>query len=202
MSLFDDPKKLEDMVFGWSLGPYYSDPSSPSTSTLSLFVDEEGVINLSPSSPILLHSLTDPIDGAGPTPPIFSPSNLFVKGLEAVLKPFPMFGTLLLPARDPSTAGPSTGLLGVDLASGEEFVFPSTTPPGFVPCAGVRLGYADGTSVVVPNLGPKTVIDGDGGSSTVSQAPAGMVWMMRVPEGWESITPDITGRGIGEWAGF
>lgn len=201
MSFFTDPEKLEGMVFGWSLGPYYPDPQSPTTSELSLFVDEGGGINISPESQITLHNLTDPIDGVGPTPPIFSPSNLFVKGLEAVLKPFPMFGTLLLPAKDPSTVGPSTGLPGLDLTLGTEFVFPSTTPPGFVPCAGVRVGYPDGTSVVVPDLSPKTVNSGDG-VSVVSQSPAGMVWMMRVPEGWSSITPDITGQGIGQWAGF
>lgn len=201
-TIFTDSIKLENRNFGWGLSAYPGDDAEPGTDapSMALFVDEEGVANV--SGPLLLHltaGTADPIDSV--EIPTFSPENLFIEGVRRAIPPFPMYGVLAFPARNVEMAG-VTGAAIFLPGLGEENRFPDDTPAGFVPCLGQLLTYSGGKSVRVPNLGPRTVLDGDGGQSVTSSAPLGMVWMMKVEEGWETMVPDYTGQGLVQWAGM
>lgn len=204
MGLFDDPDKLLNRNFGWGLASYTEtllDGEEPSDSQkLALFVDEDGVLNT--EGQILLWKDKDPIDAL--TPPTFSKKNQFVEGLKKVINPFPTYGVLLFPTILPSSREVISqgGFFGPVYGAGTTTRFPRDTPEGFVPCAGQTLRYPGGGIIAVPNLGSRTVTTGAGdGASTsiVTYAPPGTAYMMKVPDGYVEMVPDLNGRELGDF---
>ena len=207
MGLFDDPSKLLNRNFGWGLASYTEpllDGEEPSdTQKLALFVDEEGVLNA--EGRLVLWKEKDPIDAL--TPPIFSKANQFVEGLKKVINPFPTYGVLVFPTTLPGSREVSSigGFFGPIYSAGDKAKFPRDTPEGFVPCAGQVLRYPASSGVgdvVVPNMASATITSGagDGAStSTVFYAPPGGAWMMKVPDGYTSMEPDLTGRDLADF---
>lgn len=202
MGLFDDPSKLYNTSFGWALTSYseeVDDGPPPDSSRLVVFIDEEGVLNT--DGKIMLFPEVDPIDAPGP--PEFTKSNQFVEGLKKVINPFPVNGIILYPTIDPGSVEVLSegGFFGTITAGGSEVRFPNDTPEGFVPCAGQVLEYPGGVEYVVPNLASRTVTGGAGdgaGTSVVSYAPPGSAYMIKVPDGWSKMTPDLTGKNLGD----
>ena len=199
MGLFDDPGKLLNRNFGWGLASYTDillDGEEPSDSQkLALFVDEEGVLNT--EGQILLWKEKDPIDA--PTPPTFSKNNQYIEGLKKVINPFPTYGVLLFPTTIPSSREVISegGFFGPTYSAGTSTRFPRDTPEGFVPCAGQTLRYPGGGTIVVPNLISSTRDVGDGSppSTTYFSAP-GTAYMMKVPDGYVEMIPDLNGREL------
>lgn len=185
MTVFEDPTKLYNRTFGWGLGPYYEDTEDqerPDATSLSVFIDEEGNTNI--SEQLVLYKETDPI--TSPTEPTFSDENQFIVGLRKAINPFPLYGIVVYP---------------ITLPSGEDAKFPKNTPEGFVPCAGQTLRYKDGVTITIPDLTSRQVYSGAGDGATVSTvyyAPPGMAYMMRVPEGWKEMSPELNGD-LGTW---
>lgn len=202
-TIFTDSIKLENRNFGWGLSAYPGDDAEPGTDapSMALFVDEEGVANI--SGPLLLHLTAGPADPIDSVEiPTFSPGNLFIEGVRKAIPPFPLYGVMAFPTRSVQRDEATNAITSIAIGGlGEENRFPDDTPAGFVPCVGQFLTYPDGRKVQVPNLGPRTVLDGDGGQSVTSSAPLGMVWMMKVEEGWETMVPDVSGQGMVQWAG-
>lgn len=205
MGLFDDPDKLLNRNFGWGLAAY-----NPTTnldeegegredaSQMALFVDEEGVINT--EGRVMLWKEKDPIDAI--SIPTFSKKNQFVEGLKKVINPFPMYGIALIPIVKPDSREvlSTGGFFGNLYTSGVNTRFPRDTPDGFVPCAGQLLRYPGGEEVVIPNLVSFTIAASDGGlDSTSYYAPSGMAYMIRVPEGWKEMIPDLSGRDLADF---
>ncbi len=201
MGLFDDPGKLLNRNFGWGLASYTEtllDGEEPSDSQkLALFVDEDGVLNT--EGQILLWKDKDPIDAL--TPPTFSKKNQFVEGLKKVINPFPTYGVLLFPTILPSSREVISqgGFFGPVYGAGTATRFPKDTPEGFVPCAGQILRYPGGGTIAVPNLVSRTIDIGDGGSTTTYYAPPGMAYMIKVPDGYTEMEPDLRGRELGDF---
>jgi hypothetical protein len=202
MGLFDDPDKLLNRNFGWGLASYTDtllDGEEPSDSQkLALFVDEEGVLNT--EGQILLWKDKDPIDAL--TPPTFSKKNQFVEGLKKVINPFPTYGVLLFPTILPSSREVISqgGFFGPVYSAGTATRFPRDTPEGFVPCAGQTLRYPGGVTIVVPNLASRTSMIGRPPVLTTENfAPPGMAYMMRVPDGYTEMVPDLNGRELGDF---
>ena len=202
MRIFDEPSKLLNRNFGWGLAPFLpsdlgEDAESEDSSRLVLFIDEEGTVNV--SEQLLLYKEADPIDSS--TIPTFSKENLFIEGLKKVINPFPTYGVILFPTTMPSSHEVISegGVFGPIYSAGGSARFPRDTPEGFVPCAGQTLRYPGGGIVVVPNFGPRTITTGAGdGESTsiVSYAPPGGVYMMKVPDGYVEMVPDLNGRDL------
>ena len=208
MGIFDDPSKLLNRNFGWGLGSYTEsllDGEEPADAQkLALFVDEEGVLNA--EGRVMLWKDKDPIDA--PTIPTFSKKNLFVEGLKKVINPFPTYGVLVFPTTLPGSReviSEGGGLIGPILGPGTRARFPRDTPEGFVPCAGQILKYPKSSGVrdvVVPNMASATITSGagDGAStSTVFYAPPGGAWMMKVPDGYTEMVPDLRGRDLADF---
>jgi hypothetical protein len=205
MGLFDDPDKLLNRNFGWGLAAY--DPTTSldgegegreDSPQMALFVDEDGVLNT--EGRVMLWKETDPIDA--PSLPTFSKDNQFVEGLKKVINPFPTFGVLLFPTIIPDTREvlSSRGFFGPIYSGGKKTKFPNDTPDGFVPCAGQVLKYPKSSGVgdvVVPNLVSVTKAASDGGADvTTYYAPPGMAYMMKVPDGYEEMVPDLRGKSL------
>lgn len=201
MGLFDDPSKLLNRNFGWGLASYTDtllDGEEPSDSQkLALFVDEEGILNT--EGQIFLWKEKDPIDS--PTIPTFSKKNQYIEGLKKVINPFPTYGILLFPTILPSSRKVISegGFFGPTYSAGVNTRFPRDTPEGFVPCAGQTLRYPDNSIIAVPNLGSRTVTTGVGdgiSTSVVTYAPPGTAYMMKVPDGYVEMIPDLNGREL------
>lgn len=204
MGLFDDPGKLLNRNFGWGLASYsdfvLEGEDTPDVQKLALFVDDEGVLNA--EGQIMLWKDRDPLDA--PAIPTFSRDNLLVEGLKKVINPFPTYGVLVFPTILPGSREiiSTGGFFGPVYGGGTPVKFPRDTPEGFVPCAGQSLRYPGGRMVVVPNMSSAQVQSGagDGAStSTVYYAPPGGAWMMKVPDGWTEMVPDLRGRDLGDF---
>ena len=190
--IFSDPSILLNRNFGYALGSYPAGDGEDE-SKMSLLVGEDGTINL--DGPLLTYPPTDPIDST--TIPEFSPTNNFIEGIRRAIPPFPLWGVVAFPIYLPSTVEAIFGL-GVGVG-GSEARFPSSTPPGFVPCAGVTVTLANGGTAFVPNLGGVTTGTGDGSSTTTTTyAPPNTIYMMYVGD-WVSTSPNIEGRGLGDF---
>lgn len=209
MGLFDDTERLTDRTFGWGLAAYSQQPEGwedaesppPSPESLSVYVDEEGVVNV--SEQIQLYREKDPIDG--PVEHTYSKGNAFIEGLKKAVGPFPVYGVLVYPTTLPGSReviSEGGGLIGPILGPGESVRFPRDTPEGFVPCAGQILKYPKSSGIkdiAVPNMASASVTSGAGdGASTsvVYYAPPGGAWMMRVPDGYTEMVPDLRGREL------
>lgn len=203
MGLFDDPDKLLNRNFGWGLAAYnpttsLDEEGREDSSQMALFVDEDGVLNT--EGRVMLWKEKDPIDAI--SLPTFSKKNLFVEGLKKVINPFPTFGVLLFPTIIPDTKEvlSSGGFFGPLYGEGKSTKFPKDTPEGFVPCAGQLLSYPGGGTVAVPNLISKTSDVGDGGLPvTTYYAPPGMAYMMKVPDGWKTMEPELSGQDLADF---
>lgn len=201
MGLFDDPGKLLNRNFGWGLASYtesISEDGEPAdVQKLALFVDGEGVLNA--EGKIMLWNEKDPVDSA--FLPTFSKKNLFVEGLKKVINPFPTYGVLLFPTILPDSREliSEGGFFGPIVSGGASVKFPRDTPEGFVPCAGQVLRYPGKVTIVVPNLAPRVVDIGDGGTSVQTYAPPGTAYMMKVPDGWTEMVPDLRGKDLGDF---
>jgi hypothetical protein len=204
MGLFDDPGKLLNTNFGWGLAPYTEevddDVPPPDSERLVLFVDEEGVVNI--DGKVELWGDKDPINAI--STPSFSKDNLFVEGLKKVINPFPTYGLLAYPITQPGSVEvlSTNSFLGPITSGGSDVRFPGSTPEGFVPCAGQILKYPGGETVVVPDLSPRQVTGGSGdgaGVSTQYFAPPGFAYLMKVPDGWKEMIPDLTGKKLSEF---
>ena len=202
MGLFDDPNKLLNRNFGWGLASYsditLDGEEIEDVEKLALFVDEDGVLNA--AGRIMLWNEKDPVDSA--FLPTFTKDNLFIEGLKKVINPFPTFGVLVFPTTQPGSRDVVSegGWFGTIYSAGSSVRFPQDTPEGFVPCAGQLLRYPKGSGigdVVVPNMISTTRDVGDGGVSTTTYyAPPGGAWMMKVPEGYVEMVPDLRGREL------
>lgn len=202
MGLFDDPNKLLNRNFGWGLASYsditLDGEEIEDVEKLALFVDEDGVLNA--EGRIMLWNEKDPVDSA--FLPTFTKDNLFIEGLKKVINPFPTFGVLVFPTTQPGSRDVVSegGWFGTIYSAGSSVRFPQDTPEGFVPCAGQLLRYPKGSGigdVVVPNMISTTRDVGDGGVSTTTYyAPPGGAWMMKVPEGYVEMVPDLRGREL------
>lgn len=200
MSLFDDPNLLTNRSFSWALGPFTTPPTDltefpPDLDKLSVFVSDDGTINA--DEQLYLFKKTDPIDSA--VEQTYSASNLFIAGLKKAIGPFPTYGTILFPTILPS----SKELISVSEAfgaltqGGKNTKFPNDTPDGFVPCAGQVLRYPGGGIVAVPKLISAT----SGGETPVTTyyAPPGMAYMIKVPEGYTKMEPELSGRDLADF---
>ena len=204
MGLFDDPSKLLNRNFGWGLASYsdiiLDGEEIEDVEKLALFVDEDGVLNA--EGQIMLWKEKDPIDAI--TEPTFTKDNLFIEGLKKVINPFPTFGVLVFPTTQPGSRDVVSegGFFGTIYSAGSSVRFPQDTPEGFVPCAGQLLRYPKGSGigdVVVPNMVSATITSGAGDGATTSTtfyAPPGGAWMMKVPEGYVEMVPDLRGREL------
>lgn len=198
MGLFDDPGKLLNRNFGWGLASYsdftLEGEEPDDVEKLALFVDEEGILNA--EGQILLWKDKDPIDAL--TPPEFSKDNQFVEGLKKVINPFPIYGIMLFPTFVPSSREVISpgGFFGPIFSAGTSTRFPRDTPEGFVPCAGQILRYPGGGIIAVPDLTSYTRDVGDGGSSTTYFAPPGTAYMIKVPDGYTEMEPNLNGREL------
>lgn len=203
MSLFNNPDLLTNRSFSWALGPYTAQPEDltefpPDVSKLSIFVSDDGTINA--DEQLYLFKKTDPIDSA--IEQTYSDSNLFIAGLKKAIGPFPIYGIMLFPTTLPDSKEliDAGGAFGVITQGGQNTKFPTTTPDGFVPCAGQVLRYPGGGIVVVPDLTSTTSEPSDGGPSiTTYYAPPGMAYMMKVPEGYEKMEPELSGMDLADF---
>jgi hypothetical protein len=178
MGLFDNSDLLTNRSFSWGLGPYFPPPEAldefpPDIQRLSLFVGEDGVVNL--DNQLRLYKETDPIDAS--TEPTYSKNNKFILSLEKTLGVVPIYTTILYPAYDPEFG------VGLDRK-------PQGVPgPGWVPCAGQIHTYDKNKRVVVPN------IVNDGAIPANYYAPPGMAYIIKIPEGWEKVTKQFFPSG-------
>lgn len=203
MSLFDNPDLLNNRSFSWALGPYTPQPSDltefpPDLSKLSVFVSDDGTINA--DEQLYLFKKSDPIDSA--VEQTYSDDNLFIAGLKKAVGPFPTYGTILFPTILPDSKEIIivSEAFGALTQGGQSTKFPNDTPDGFVPCAGQVLRYAGGKVIVVPNLVSSTKDAGDGSAPvTTYYAPPGMAYMMKVPEGYTEMEPDLTGKDLADF---
>ena len=204
MGLFDDSAKLFNYSFPWAMGRYRPgidddpdrDAPPPDIDAISVYVDDEGVVNI--DNKLVSYSSKDPIDVISDH--TYSKDNGFIDGLRRTLDLFPLYGVVLYPTTIPGTRDvEGRYFLGTVYTPGESVRFPRDTPEGFVPCAGQVLKYPNGSGiedVLVPNLVSVTRDVGDGGSSTTYFAPPGMAYMMRVPEGYVEMVPELGGREL------
>lgn len=212
MGLFDDTERLNNRTFGWGLAPYtersegWEDAESPpeDSSALSVYIDEEGSVNI--NGPIQLYDEKDPIDG--PVEHTYSKENNFIGGLRKAIGPFPTYGVLVYPTVLPGSReviSEGGGLIGPVIGPGTRARFPRDTPEGFVPCAGQILKYPRSSGigdVVVPNMASASITSGAGDgatTSTVYYAPPGGAWMMKVPDGYTEMVPDLRGRELADF---
>ena len=204
MGIFDDSRRLFNRTFPWGMGRYrpevYSDIESdtqpPDIDAISVYIDEEGKINL--DNKMVSYETEDPIDV--PVDHAYSEGNGFIDGLRKTLDLFPLYGVLLFPTIVPdSRKVVGKYFYGVLYTGGRNTRFPRDTPEGFVPCAGQLLTYPDGSKIAVPNLGSRTVTTGAGdgaSSSVVTYAPPGTAYMMKVPPGYVEMVPDLNNRDL------
>lgn len=201
MGLFDDPGKLLNRNFGWGLASFsdllLEGEEGADIEKLALFVDEDGVLNA--EGQLMLWKEKDPVDSI--SIPAFSKGNLFVEGLKKVINPFPTYGVLLFPTTLPDSREliSEGGFFGPIYSGGKNVKFPRDTPEGFVPCAGQLLRYPGGGTMAVPDLTSSTRDVGDGGSVTTYYAPPGTAYMIKVPDGWTEMVPDLRGRDLGDF---
>lgn len=204
MGLFDDRSRLFNQSFPWGLGRFRAgidddldrETPPPDLDSISVYVDDDGAINL--DNKLVSYETKDPIDV--PVDHTYSKGNGFIDGLKRTLDLFPLYGVVLYPTTVPgSREVEGRYFLGALYSPGESVRYPRDTPEGFVPCAGQVLRYPRGSGigdVVVPNLVSVTRDVGDGSSSTTYFAPPGMAYMMRVPEGWVEMEPELEGREL------
>lgn len=205
MGLFDDPNLLTNRSFSWGLGPYVVPPElleefPDDISKLSLFVTDDGTVNV--DEQLYLYKESDPIDSA--VEQTYSKNNLFIAGLKKAIGPFPTYGILVFPTILPGSREvvSESGFFGPIYGAGERVKFPRDTPEGFVPCAGQLLRYPGGETIVVPKMGSASVTSGAGDGATTSvvyYAPPGGAYMMKVPEGYVEMIPDLTGKDLGDF---
>jgi hypothetical protein len=215
MGLFDDSARLFNQSFAWALGRYRpgidSDPDldspPPDLDSLSVYIDDEGTVNV--SGPISSFSPTDPIDV--PVDHTYSPENNFIAQLNRTLTTVPVGGIILYPTYNArsATSSPRRYWFANILPRYQGRVrYPQDTPPGFVPCVGQVLRYADGSSFQVAELAPPVTTwgvweggrlgggwGGGGFAPSWSYLPA-VRYLQRVPEGWV-VDPVVEGRDGG-----
>lgn len=210
MGLFDDSERLFNMSFPWGLGRFRdSDPDRtsppPDLDTLSVYIDDEGVVNA--DKQLRLFTPHDPIDGAG-TPHTYSKENTFIAGLNRALTNIPIGGLILYPTYNPRAASPAPRRYwGAGLAPRYQgrVLYPTDTPPGFVPCVGQVLKYSDGGLFQVAEMAPPLTSWGGwiggrlGGGWNDDYEPGysylpQVRYLQRVPEGWMGPDPVLAGR--------
>ena len=189
MGLFNDPLKLFNQSFPWALGRYRDgidnspnreDAPPPDLDALSVYVDDDGSVNV--SEQILLHG-TNPNPISAPAPISFTKDDLYIQALKAVLDTFPLYGIMLFPIRNPMRRA------GISARQAAGFMEP---PEGFVPCGGQTLIYEDGSELQVPNLISVSRRTGAGdGLTTTTEIlpPPDTAYIMKVPEGWVETRP-------------
>ena len=180
MGLFDNSEILTDRTFSWALGPYFTPPTDleefpEDVSKISLFVDEQGTINV--DEQLYLYKKSDPIDALYGSEINWSESNGFIKSLEPLLG-VPVFSVISYPWYDVRHAAENNGEI-------KPIKFPNSTPEGFWPCNGYIVKIA-GKQYRLPNLVSRTITTGAGdgaSSSTTYLAPPGHTFMMKLPGG-------------------
>jgi len=173
MGLFDDSSILSNRTFSWGMGPYFTPPTDlkdfpEDISKLSLFVDEEGTINV--DEQLYLFKDTDPIDAL--TPPTWSKTNNFIKSIQREVG-VPMYSVIAYPWYKISERGT------------EKAKWPDHTPEGFVPCNGWKYTI-DGVDYYTPDLVSRDETSGAGEGSTTETvyiAPPGTAYMIKLPVG-------------------
>jgi hypothetical protein len=190
MGLFDDSSLLKDRNFSWGLASYTEsvdldsiDPTDPSTfppdaEKIAVFIDLDGVANF--DAPLMSYIPRDPINAA--VEQTYSKDNLFIDGLEKALNTVPIYTTILYPAYNPIVNR------GDSVFDRKGHAAPSG---GWVPCAGQTLIYDDNSRLEVPSLISASVTSGAGDGQTTTTkyfAPPGMVYLIKVPEGWQRAT--------------
>lgn len=181
-SLFSDSSFIGENQFGWGLAPYRDvivndDGSMTPSGSVTLYIDAFGEANC--NSKMWFFQKTDPIDAY--TPPEFSRSNQFIKGLQKAVG-VPLYSIITIP------------WYKVDERGIKEIKYPNDTPEGFVPCNGSKV-QVGGVDYYVPNLISRTETTlGQGGvqsSETTFFAPPGCALMMKLP-GPPDNTPNST----------
>jgi len=179
MGLFDNSEILTNRTFSWGMGPYSTPPTDlkdfpEDISKLSLFVDEEGTINV--DEQLYLYKKTDPIDALYGSEVEWSADNGFVKSLAPLLG-VPTFSVITYP------------WYKVKFENGEveltEIKFPDDTPEGFWPCNGYKVKIG-GVEYRLPSLISRGKTTGTGASAvteTTYLAPPGCAFMMKLPGG-------------------
>ena len=173
MGLFDNSEILTNRTFSWALGPYFVPPTDltdfpDDVSKISLFVDEEGTINV--DEQLYLFKDTDPIDAL--TLPTWSKTNNFIKSLQREVG-VPTYSIIAFPWYKVNKEGT------------EKVKWPNDTPEGFVPCNGWKYTI-DGVDYYTPSLVSREETSGAGEGSeteTVYIAPPGTAYMIKLPLG-------------------
>lgn len=147
MGLFDNSEILTNRTFSWALGPYFTPPTDlesfpEDVSKISLFVDEQGTINV--DEQLYLYKKSDPIDTLYGSEVKWSDSNGFVKSLAPVLG-VPMYGVVAIPWYELTRPNNSD-------FNYKPIKFPDHTPEGFVPANGLVLRINGGAEIRLPNL--------------------------------------------------
>jgi hypothetical protein len=169
MSLFNNSQTTLGLSFAFGLAPLNrpsleSDEFVPS-SALSIFVDEQGVVNV--DGQLKLFTEKDPIDCF--VEPSFSKENLFIKGLSKALPTAVPVGGIVLWQR-------YVDLLPEPFTALSRF---APIPSGFVLCDGSVYELMDGKKWVTPRL----TISLDEVEESFDETT--LLYIQRLPEGAE-----------------
>jgi hypothetical protein len=173
MSLFDNSQTTQGLSFAFGLAPLNpasleSEEFVPSSS-LSIFVDEQGVINV--DGQLKLFTEKDPIDCF--VEPSFSKENLFIKGLSKALPAaVPVGGIVLWQRHIDWLPEPFTTL--------SRFV---PIPEGFVLCDGAVYELTNGKEWKTPRLSPPVESLEEDFNEEL------LLYIQRLPEGAKLIRP-------------
>lgn len=159
--------------WGWGLGPFRSDIEDISIPSLSVLVDEDGVVQF--LNKLYSYNTTDPIDCS--TVPTFSRDNNFIAGINRAITTVPTYGIICYPTIRPGTKN-------------DKVEYPTHTPPGYFPLIGKEVGGPNGESYTLPIATSPvmsnfvTGVDGSGEDLPPSYTEAPFRYMMKLGDGW------------------
>jgi hypothetical protein len=169
MGLFDNSRTTQGLSFAFGLAPLNTasleSDEFVASSRLSIFVDEDGVINT--DGQLKLFAEKDPIDCF--VEPTFSKENLFVKGLSKALPAAVPVGGIVLWNRYVNWLPEPFTTLSVF----------APIPSGFVPCDGSVYELPNGKEWVTPRI---TTLPDDVDDVFDSTT---LLYIQRLPEGAE-----------------
>lgn len=171
----------------WGLGPFREDITNTSIPSLSVFVDDEGVVQF--LNRLYSYAPADPIDCA--TIPTFSKDNNFIAGVESAITTVPTYGIICYPTILPGTKN-------------NPVKYPTHTPPGYFPLIGRRVRGPEGESYTLPFAASPVLsnftpgVDGAGDPLPPSYTEAPFRYMMKLGVGW-TFEENIFPRGVDSW---